>query len=223
MKSDTSSLRRAYDALALFAVLNLLGMAAAGAYLVNSGVVDESKMTRIVDVLRGVEEEEAPDERQTEAEKVVESDAPKPPQLSAVGAMNLEVVRREAARIEAELDQRLAQVNNILIRVTAEREAFQREKKQTEQQQLALKDRRAAAGFARQVEIYESLAPKIAVEHMLSMPNPDDAARLLMQMDARKAKKIVESAKRPKDMERMKEIMQRLREVAPGKSNEIAG
>jgi len=71
------------------------------------------------------------------------------------------------------------------------------------------------------VEIYNGLSPKVAVEMLLSMPEPDDAARILLAMDGRKAKKLVEAAKKINRMDTMQDVLQRVREVAPRRSDEL--
>ena len=59
------------------------------------------------------------------------------------------------------------------------------------------------------------------MQHLLAMSEPDDAARILLEIQTRKAKKIVEAAKRGNQMERMKAILKRVREVAPDRSAEL--
>ena len=137
--------------------------------------------------------------------------------------MGLEIMRRKAERIKAELDQRLALNNSIMLRVMTEREAFKQELEAAAEHEKAASWERQKEGFDKQVEIYQGLAPKVAIEHLLGLPEPDEAARLLLEMDTRKAKKIVEAAKRPDQMQQMKVILQRLREVAPDRSSELNG
>ena len=68
----------------------------------------------------------------------------------------------------------------------------------------------------------EALAPKVAVEHLLSLGNVDEAARILGAMGTARAKKIVESAKKGTQSEQMKAILRQLRETAPGKGADLA-
>jgi hypothetical protein len=224
MTSNPTIIRKAYDTVALLAVLNLLGLGGLAAYIVGTGAVDGEKLREIAAVVRGDQEPQtqaAPTDEQTEV--VAEPLAP------AVGGdalaesqVNREIMRREAERIKAELDQRLALNNSILLRVMTERECFNREREEAQKQREASVKQRREDGFKKQIDIYESIAPKIAVEHLLAMPEPDDAARVLVQMNTRKARKIVEAAKRGNKMERMKVILQRVREVAPDRSTELA-
>ena len=222
------TLRRAYDLIALLALLNVGALLALGAWLWSSGAMTPQKLGDIGAILRGdagpatstVPGALGPQTAQAEDSTAPPADAP--PTTFAELQMNMEVARLEAERIKTELDQRLALNNSILLRVTTEREAFQKDRQRAEErdkQSAALRD---DEGFAKQLEIFENLAPKVAVEHMLNLGDPDEAARLLLEMDARKAKKIVESAKRGTQAEKMRDIMQRLRAVAPAKSEELA-
>jgi hypothetical protein len=217
MMTNPSIFRQTFDGMALFAVLNLLGMGGLVAYLVGSGAVDTEKLRRMVAVMRG--EDQVPPEAEpieqptgtvTEATKVsVGADT------GAKAQMNIEIMRLEGDRIKAELDQRLALNNSILLRVTTERENFQREVEEAARQRTVSQKRRQDEGFKKQVAIYEALAPKVSIQHLLSLPEPDEAAKILLQMDTRKAKKIVEAAKRSDQMAKMKVILQRIREVSP--------
>lgn len=224
MTSNPTIIRKAYDAVALLAVLNLLGLGGLLAYIVGTGAIDGKKLRKIAAVVRG---DQRPQTRVTPTDEQAEEVAE--PAALAVGGdalaksqVNLETVRREAERIKAELDQRLALNNNILLRVMTEREGFKREREEAQEQREASVEQRREDGFKKQIDIYESIAPKIAVEHLLAIPEPDDAARVLVQMNTRKAKAIVEAARRGNKMEKMKVILQRVREVAPERSAELA-
>ena len=221
------ALRRIYDLFALLALLNVGALLALVAWLWTSGMLTPQKLGEIGAILRG----DAPTTEATltsamgpQAAQASDSTArpvDAPPASFAELQMNMEVARLEAERIKAELDQRLALNNSILLRVTTEREAFQKDRQRAEERDKKSAELRDDEGFAKQLEIFENLAPKVAVEHLLNLGDPDEAARLLLEMDARKAKKIVESAKRGTQAERMRDIMQRLRAVAPAKSDEL--
>lgn len=222
MMTNPSVLRRAYDAVALFALLNLLAGGGVGVYLMAAGVMDREKIRRITAVLRG---EDQVDETRPDAESSELPPEPAEPALAkdaiVQSQMDLEIMRREAERIKAELDQRLALNNSIMLRVMTEREAFRQECDAAARREKAASLERHKQGFEKQVEIYEGLAPKVAVEHLLGLADADEAARLLLEMNTRKAKKIVEAAKRPDQMQQMRVILQRLREVAPDRLGEL--
>lgn len=223
MITNSSVFKQAYDAVALFAVLNLVGLGALGAYLIGSSVVNGEKLRRIVAVLRG--EDPSPGDVEVSEKRETAADEATTPATGAdaiaESQMDLEIMRRESDRIKAELDQRLALNNSILLRVMTEREDFQRDREEASQEQDAAARQRREEGFEKQIAIYESLAPKIAVQHLLAMSEPDESARVLLEMNTRKAKAIVEAAKRGDQMEKMKVILQRVREVAPERSEEL--
>lgn len=223
MTSQPSILRRAYDAVALFALLNILGVGALIALLASSGTVDLKKVRTIVAILRGVELVPIVTDEPTETTGVVtdEETPGRAVDVVAKSQIDMEILRREAERIKTELDQRLALNNSILLRVTTERERFQREVDQSRQQLESSTQQRREEGFLKQIAIYESLSPKVAVEHLLALPDIDEAAKVLLEIQTRKAKKIVESAKRADQMAKMKLILRRVREVAPDRSVEL--
>ncbi len=224
MTTPTSIFKRAYHTVALFALLNVLAVGGLVGYLVGSGVLDVKKGRRLVSVMRG---EDLTQTDTTPAETPVDAtmepaETPTTGEAVAESQMGVEIMRREGERIKAELDQRLALNNSILLRVMTERERFQREQDEAANQQEASRKLRGEEGFKKQLAILESLNPKIAVQHLLAVSDPDDAARILLQIDTRKAKKIVESAKSGDEIEKMKLILRRVREVAPEQSAELA-
>jgi hypothetical protein len=224
--SVRSALRRAYDGLALFSVLHLVAVGGILAYAVWSGVLDGPALERVAMALRGAlpSEPRAPargtdgrtnDLRTPEETKSSAKDvsATETPVISST--QELDVYRREAERIRIELDQQLALVNAALLKVTKEREAFHREREALAQKDDEALLARRAEGFKKQVEILEGLAPKVALEHVLGIEDPDEAARLLAAMDPRKVRRVVEAAKSPKDLQRMRAIVQRVQDAAP--------
>lgn len=226
MAVNTSTLRRAYEAVALFAVLNILVLGGATAYLASSGIIDGEKLQGIAAVLRGENEVTSQEEVNEVVEQPEETDEAKsagltPGNSTMMLQMNSEILRREAERVKVELDQRLALNNAIMLRITQEREAFRRERDAEAARKKASVEEQEEVGFAKTIELYESLSPKVAVDYLLDISDPDESARVLLQMETRKAKKIIEAAKQAEQKARMKEILRRLREVAPGRSDQL--
>lgn len=231
MTENPSLLRRVYDGMAMFAMLNLVGLVGLLALLSSSGTLNIEKVRRIVGVMRGEEpvrqaagqftgsiegadrdgvSEAAPVNEQEVAAALNESDT------------DVQIMRLEGERIKAELDQRLALNNTILLRVTTERERFQRERDAAVKQQDQARRKRQSDGFRKQIAIYEALSPKVAVEHLLSLPDLDDAAAIFLELDTRKAKKIIEAAKRPDQKEAAMTILRRIREIEPEKFDKLS-
>lgn len=223
MTANPTILRRVFDVIGLFSFLNLLALAGLVALAARGGALDHEKLQRIAAIMRG--DEPAPagpsDPAATEVSPDAIQNADDAHDLAGESEVNKEVLRREAARIKAELDQRLALNNSILLRVTAERERVARLRDEESKAARIREEQRAADGFRKQVDLFEALTPKVAVQHLMAMSGPDEAARLLVEIDTRKAKKIVEAAKRPEELSQMQLILQRLREVAPDRSTEL--
>ncbi|MHC5109864.1 MAG: hypothetical protein ACYTHJ_08305 [Planctomycetota bacterium] len=223
MIRESSAFKRTYDAIALFAVLNLVTLAGASAYLIGTGVVTGDRIRGMVEYFRTVDTVEpvvakTPEEStETEDQEIRSLDV-----LAGLPSnMTTEIMRREADRVKTELDQRLALNNGILLRITQERESFRRERDLEAAKKLADKEQQESFGFEKQVEIIGSLTPKVAVNHLLSMSDLDDAAKVLGLLDTRKAKRIVEAAKSPEQLEKMRSILQKLKEVAPEQKDEL--
>jgi hypothetical protein len=221
MTSNPSTLRRTFDAFALVAILNILGLVGLVGVTIQNGTLNRDKTQRILAVLRGEDTES-----KNTAEENVEDGATS--EVPANGAdpiaeseMGIEIMRREGERVKAELDQRLALNNSILLRVTAERERIQDEKDAVARQQQESTRQRRTEGFKKQIAIFESLAPKVAVQHLLSLSDPNEAAKILLEMSTRRSKKIVEAAKRDDQMSKMKAILRRIRDVAPDRTGDF--
>lgn len=216
MTDQPSLVRRVYDGMTMFALLNIVGLVGLLAFLSSSGAINIEKVRQIVGVMRGdgagsVEADSSDDpagtgltEQMKDAAVVSESDA------------DVQVMRLEGERIKAELDQRLALNNSILLRVTAAHERFQETRDAAQQQDAKSRQKRRSDGSKKQIAIYEALSPKVAIEHMLGLPDSADAAAIFLQMDTRKAKKIIEAAKRPDEKESMMRILRQVRELEPG-------
>lgn len=213
MTGQPSAIRRLYDAVAMFALLNMLLLAGLVAYFFFTGAVDGSKLRQVGMVLRGLPLTATKPSAVADSRPASASPSAVAPPIETEA--DVEIAYREAERIKTELEQRLALSNSILLKVRTEREAFQKERQAALQREQAGKDVAREEGFRKQVAILEALSPKVAVQHLLSMADPDEAAKVLTAMDTGRAKKIIESAKRGDEAAQMKTILQRIREVAP--------
>ena len=144
-----------------------------------------------------------------------------PRRASVETRIEREVARREGERVKAELGQRLATINRILLQVTKKREAFEEEVAAAAKLEADRRAERQSDGFKKQLELFEAMTPKTALGHLLNLPNQDDAARILAQMDTRRGKKLIEAAKRGEDLTRMRIILQRVRDVLPERSDDL--
>jgi len=222
MNERPGILRRMYGVVALLAVINIGALVGLCGYGITSGALDAKKLAEIGRVLRG---ESATPAKPTDSPAAAPADAPVQAVKSTGGVENdeqIEMVHREAERIRTELEQRLALSNSILLKVREEREAFRKEREEDATRARLVADSQKEEGFLRQVAIMESLSPKVAVEHLLSLGSVDESARILGAMGTARAKKIVESAKKGAQSEQMKAILRQLRETAPAKGADLA-
>ncbi len=225
-----STFKKAYELIALLALLHVLVLGGVVGAAVLTGGVDGEKIRKMADVLRDKEEEIDPEtegEAQSkDADVALASDSSTGKAVKDAAAesqLKEEIQRREAQRIKDELSQRAAQVNRALLLFKMKVEEFEQMKAASAAKDEAVAEERDEEGFKKLVAIFDSLSAKVAAEMMLDMENEDDAARILLQMDERKAKKLVEAAKKLNRLEKMQDILQRVREVAPTKSDALKG
>lgn len=218
-------MRHLYDAVAAIAVVNLFAILAFGAYVGVTGSVNTSRLREAVSYLRGQTDKSQLGmligERQAASGGTASAAAIPLKNFDVDSEADMEIARREAERIQVEIDQRLALSNAVLLKVRNEREQFQKEREAAAKQDQAKRDHGRDDGLERQIALLDSLTARIAMQHLLGVQDVDDAARILAALSPEKAKKIIEAAKRGTEMTQMKAILQRVREVAPAKSSEI--
>ena len=221
MMNSPSVLRRAFDFAAILAMIHLALLAGLGGYLISTGMLNKELLQQVVMLVKGEDPIVDEVEENENADQAIVGKKDEGETAFVANQTDMEILQLEASRIKTELDQRLALNNSILLRAMTEREAFKKERKSAEQLDQQDIQKRAQVGFQKQIAIYESLAPKIAVQHLLNLGDIDEAARILLEMETRKAKKIVESAKSLAQMHKMQKIIQRVRDVVPKKFEEL--
>lgn len=222
MNKPPGLVRRMYGAASLMAMLNMGALIGLLAYAFSNGTLDSQKVGEIGRILRGEPAEIAKTPDAAPAPEPSTAQKPNPAQGAVETEEQIEMAHREAERIRTELEQRLTLSNSILLRVREEREAFRKEREEAATQARLVADSQKEEGFLKQVEIMESLSPKVAVEHLLSLGDVDESARVLGAMGTARAKKIVESAKKGAQAEQMKAILRKLRETVPVKGADLA-
>ena len=60
------------------------------------------------------------------------------------------------------------------------------------------------------------------MKHLLDLNDPDEAARILLELETPQAKKIVESARRGEDVVKMEEILRRVRDVSTDQAGRLS-
>lgn len=221
MISHPSMMRRAFDFAAILAMIHLAVLLGLGGYLVGNGMLNKELLRQVVMLVHGEDPivDQVKDNENTDLMIAGEKDEGETAFVAS--QTDMEILQLEASRIKTELDQRLALNNSILLRAMTEREAFKKERQSASQLDQQDNLKRDQVGFQKQIAIYESLAPKIAVQHLLNLDDMDEAARILLEMETRKAKKIIEAAKNLVQIHKMQQILQRVRDVVPTKFDEL--
>lgn len=204
--------KRAYGIIALIAIVHVLALMGVLGYCISTGAIDHRKMVRVAAVLRGddrVREQQESTEGEDELEELLSAES------ADMARANAEMIRHEKQRAITEVEHKLALCNSIMLRVQMERDSFRREREEAAKLDRQKDTVREDEGFKKQLAILEKLSPKVAVEHLIALPDADDAARLLAEMQPRQAKKIVEAAKSGNQLAFMQRIVRRVREVAP--------
>ena len=214
----SGGLKKIYNLVALFALLNVMAIGGLLAYLAGTGKLTAERVEHVAAVLRG----ELPTPQTAEAQEV--GDAPPPTKSS--DAIEREQLAEETNRIQADrrravLDQQAATARAALLQVTRAREALERERAEFDAQQRNRQNQEKSAGFQKELALLSNMKPKTALEYLLRKPN-EEAANILLLMDTRKAKRIIEGARAPLQKQRVGELLDLLSEIAPADNELLA-
>ena len=209
------ALKKAYRLVALLALIHLLGLAGGAAFLVTTGRLTPQRVRAVVDVLRG----ETPGAEESVSDAGEQSEMSNAgAQPSAPGSAAEELARRNLERVVMEANQRLILANRQMVEVKRRREELERQEAERAQLHSRQAEESAKEGFKKDLEILSVLKPKVALDSLLTRP-VDDAARMVMAMDARNSKKIIEAAQKdPRKRAAMLAIQQRLRDLSAAES-----
>lgn len=214
-----AGIKKAYRLLALLALLHLLVVGAGLAYLVGTGRLTGERIEQVAGLLRG----ELPIPQTAQAQEVAQVEAPAKSAEAIEREQIAEQIRRHMIdRRSAELDQQAATAQAALLKVTRQREAHQREKEEFAAQRRQRAKQERSEGFKKDLDLLGSLKPKVAIDYLLGK-SPADAAQMLLLMQTRKAKRIIEAAKTTAQKKKMAEIYQLLSEMAPANSELLKG
>ena len=211
-------IKKAYHVVALLALLNLIVIAGGVGYLFSTGALSTERVEQLAAVLRG----EWPKPAEAQAEEVEEvADPTRSAESIDREQTEEEMLRLQADRRRAELQQQAATVAAARLEVTRQREALERRHADFKAQAKRREKEEESAGFKKELDLLSSVKPKVAVGYLLEKPR-EDAAVLFLQMETRKGKRLVEAAKTPSQRRAMAEILQMLREMSPEQAELLA-
>lgn len=202
---------------ALFAyvcVATLIAQASAVVYLRASGRLDNAKVARVIDVIRGVEPR--PDS-ETKKDDPVEPSLVEEPSLEMRHAArdletrNLEL--REQA-VKSALDRVMYEKNAL----TQEKERYELIKRTFEEQLAALREGALSSGRESVRLIWENIKPKQAKEQILKMLNDNElneVVTILTAMPIARRAKIVSEFKSSDEADKLDEILRQILDGVP--------
>lgn len=197
-------IKKAYQLISLLAIINLSGLIGAGLYLWMSGRLTMERAEIVAQVLRGeYPPEEAPEEATGpgEAERAETQIA----QAQAQAGTLLRLLGREYR--ETEDRQRL--VDAAMLDVIRRQEQLEAERGSFRQQQQALLEQRAQDGFQKELELLQSAKPKTRKE-LLRRKADADVVRVLMAMDERQGKQVIDACRTPEELAWIGRILHRI-------------
>jgi hypothetical protein len=207
-------IKKIYHAVALFALLNVVVIGGGAGYLYSTGDLSAERIEQVAAVLRG----EWPQPQEAEAEVVEERAAPtRSAESLDQEQVEEELMRLQADRRRAELQQQAATVAAARLEVTRQREALERRDAEIRAQAKRREKEEESQGFKKELDLLSSVKPKVAVSYLLEKPR-EDAATLLLQMETRKGKRLVEAAKTASQRRAMAEVLEMLREMSPARA-----
>ena len=177
------------------AIANLLALIGAVGFLFGTGRLDADRVEQITEVIFGEEEEEAED-------VVLEIAQPKEKEQAQVKLARAreegDLIRRLFERQERETRDRQRLVDAMMLDVTRRQEELAEEQELFDEQQRNLREERLQSGFRKELELLQTAKPKMRRD-LLRAKNDADAVKLMMEMDTRAGKQVIDACKSPQE------------------------
>ncbi len=201
-------------AFAYFCVATVVAQVSAVAYLRTTGRLDEEKLARISDALRGTKPEPKPEALKAD---------PEDPSLAEEPSLDEREEARDLATRDLELREQA--MKSGLDRVLYEKNALSEEKERYERIKLAFEEQLAvlregalSSGRESVRMIWENIKPKQAKEQILKMLDDkelNEVVTILTAMPIAKRAKIVSEFKSADESGKLDEILQRILDGMP--------
>lgn len=204
-------IKKTYRLAASLALWHLLAGGAFGAYWLGSGRLDLDRMRRIAAILAGKEEPMPMPAESSDPSRLLPVLAESKP---AERREDEELAWRTAERYRVEIEQRLKFINAERLDLTRQREELERLREQDRRREQEEIETVSGPGYEKELELVTTMAPKAALKHLLTLPDAD-AARVLFELETRKAKKIIESAKTAEESTKIEMVLRLMRELKP--------
>jgi predicted phosphatase len=213
-------LRKTVNILGILSLLLLLGVGGTAAWFAGKGTLTSRSLR---DALQAVTTERT--ETRTDAAATQPATATRPAATGELLAANrtgeaaamgeLEMLRRQVAND-------MAMVQAARLQVMRQREELQKDRAQWQQQRKEMLAAAQQDGTQKELEYLSSIKADQALVLLMAKPEPQ-AARILMAMETRKGKKIIESCKTVDQTDWIKRILELIREQSNVQTAALAG
>ncbi len=210
-------IRKLYHLLAILGIAGTLGGGALIGALFATGQLDAQRVDAIASILRG-EAPAAPASQpaaSAPAQPEAAAVAMRAPSAEEIARQQRETQLRRLALERSTADLRAQQelLGQAMHELIVRGEQFDQKRTDWLAQREKLMDESRDSGFAREVELLSTLAPKQAKEHLVRTwrKNKADAVRIMNALSTSKAKALLSQLKTPEETEVLHELMEQLR------------
>jgi len=187
-----------YQFVALVALIHSVAILVGVGLLAKSGKLNKESVLAIANVLGFGEDADADESTDTKDLSTPPSDEPQKAKSSTAPVTNSvqeELARRSLQRAVTQAEHRRVLAQRAMLDVRRRREELERLAQQQTTKVETQTKQKAKEGFKKDLEILSSLKPKIALDSLLAR-SIDDAAQMMLLMETRQAKKIMEAARK---------------------------
>jgi hypothetical protein len=182
-----------YQVISILAIANLVCLIGLVIFLAATGRLDAERVDQIAAVLRG--EPPVPTASTTQpTTQPVEAETAETRLAQAREETDLAFRVLERKRREVADRQRLAEA--LMMDVVRRQETLSEDQSAFQEQQRKIEEQRLQEGFVKELELLTSVKPKVRKD-MLVAKSDVDAVRLMMEMDERAGKQVIEACKTP--------------------------
>ena len=188
-----------YQVICILAIANLVAVAGIIAFLFATDRLDAERVDQMAAVLRGEDLSErapatppaAPTTQPAEKKDTAETQLARARERGDLAQRLLERRGREV-----EDRQRLAEA--LMLDIVRRQETLAEERAALEAQQRKIQEERLRSGFLKELELLASVKPKVRKD-LLAQKSDTDVVKLMMEMDQRAGKQVIEACKRPEE------------------------
>lgn len=214
------TLKRYYNLIAGFALLNVLVIGGLAGVMYANGTLTLDRLKAAIEVFKPAQAADAVADGAVAADDAAEpvrsGTKPPTPTQRELARLNLERVTQAA-------EDRLRYANRMMVDIEREREALEQQEADAEKLRAEQAGMDADEVFQKDLEIVSLLKPKVALDNLLARP-VDEAAYMMQSMDARTSKKIIESAsKDPRKWAQMLQIQEKMRDAIDVNASQDGG